>query len=215
MLKVWGRRNSINVQKVLWLVAELGVAHEHIDAGGPAGGLNTPEFRALNPNGWVPVIEDNGFAVWESHTILRYLAATYGEDQFWSEAPAWRSLAERWMDWCQTALQPDFIGGVFWGHYRTPPAQRNGPAIAARLERCAGHFRFLDRWLERRDFILGEEFSLADIPAGTMLYRYFTLDIERPSVPHVEAWYERLCERPAYRDHVMLPYEDLRGRLDY
>src|SRR5215471_18759090 len=104
MLKVWGRRSSFNVQKVMWLVGELGLAHEHIPAGGSFGGLDDPAFRALNPHGRVPVIQDDGVAVWESHAILRYLAARYGEQQFWSADPLMRSYADRWMDWSQCSL---------------------------------------------------------------------------------------------------------------
>src|SRR5262245_62964304 len=115
MLKVWGRRSSFNVQKVMWLVGELGLPHAHIPAGGSFGGLDTPEFRAMNPHGRVPVIDDAGVVVWESHAVLRYLAARYGRPRFWSDDPAARSHADRWMDWSQTRLQPDFLMGVFWG----------------------------------------------------------------------------------------------------
>ncbi len=215
MLRVWGRRSSFNVQKVLWLVDELGLPHEHIDAGGKFGGLDAPEFLAINPHGKVPVIEDDGTVVWESHTILRYLAARHGGPRWWPNGPAERSLAERWMDWSATTLQPDFLMGVFWGFYRTPETQRNEPAIRSKIAACASHFRLLDRMLQNRDYLLGNELTLADIPAGTALYRYFELDIERPSVPNVEAWYRRLQARPPYQAHVMLPFEELRGRLAY
>jgi len=119
------------------------------------------------------------------------------------------------MDWSQTALQPDFLNGVFWGYYRTPEAQRDLPAIERSLGRCTAHFRLLDGILQARPFLAGDELSLADIPAGTALYRYFELDIPRPDLPHVAAWYDRLRRRPAYREHVMLPFGDLRGRLEY
>jgi glutathione S-transferase len=118
------------------------------------------------------------------------------------------------MDWSQTALQPDFLMGVFWGFYRTPEPQRNWPAIRDKVARCAGHFKLLDGVLAHRRFLCGDALTLADIPAGTSLYRYFELEIERPSVPNVEAWYRRLCERDAYREHVMIPFGELRGRLD-
>ena len=215
MLTIWGRRSSFNVQKVMWLVGELRIEHRHIDAGGQFGGLDTPEFRTMNPHGRVPVIDDNGTVVWESHAILRYLAARYGPSQFWSEDASERSQADRWMDWAQTALQPDFLMGVFWGFYRTPESQRNWPAIREKIARCASHFQLLDTMLAERWFLCGDALSLADIPAGTSLFRYFGLDIERPSLPHVQAWYDRLQEREAYRDHVMVPFSELRGRLDY
>ena len=215
MLTIWGRRSAFNVQKVLWLIGELGLEHRHIDAGGSAGGLNEPGFLAMNPHGRIPVIDDGGTVVWESHAILRYLAARYAPGRLWRDDPAERSTVDRWMDWSQTALQPRFLHGVFWGYYRTPPDQRDWPAIRRALDDCAAHFRVLDQGLARQDFIAGDAFSLADVPAGTCLYRYFELDIERPEVPKVEAWYARLQERPAYRTHVMLPFDELRGRAQH
>jgi glutathione S-transferase len=214
-LKIWGRRSSFNVQKVLWLVGELGLAHEHIPAGGGFGRLDEPAFLALNPHGRVPVLQDGDALVWESHTILRYLAARDSGGGFWLDDPADRSRVEGWMDWSQTSLQPDFLNGVFWGYYRTPEAQRDWPAIHRSLARCVEHFRLLDRILATRPFLMGDELSLADIPTGTSLYRYFELDIERPELRHVTAWYKRLQLRPAYREHVMVPFADLRGRLEY
>lgn len=213
MLKIWGRRSAFNVQKVLWLIAELGLDHEHISAGGEFGLIDTPEFRAINPHGRVSVIDDGGVVVWESHAILRYLAARYSQGRLWCDDAAMRSHADRWMDWSQTALQPDFLMGVFWGFFRTPEPLRNWPAIQEKVARCAQHFRLLDKVLAGTQFLAADEFTLADIPAGTSLYRYFELEIERPHVPHVEQWYRRLQERSAYREHVMLPFDELRGRL--
>jgi glutathione S-transferase len=215
MLKIWGRNSSLNVQKVLWLIAELQLAHVSIPAGGCFGGLQEPDFLALNPHGRVPVIDDEACVVWESHAILRYLAARYGGASWWPACASSRSRGDRWMDWAQTALQPDFLTGVFWAWYRTPESQRNGPAIQASLARCTAHFQLLDRILAGQDYLAGQTLSLADIPAGTMLYRYFELDIERPVVRHVEAWYQRLQERPAYREQVMVPFAELYGRLDF
>ncbi len=215
MLKVWGRRSSFNVQKVLWLVGELGLAHEHIPAGGGFGLLDEPAFRALNPHGRVPVLEDGDLAVWESHAILRYLAARYGHGAFWADDPAARSRIDGWMDWAQTALQPAFLNGVFWRYYRTPAAQRDWPAIRRSLDRCAELLGLLDRRLADRAFVMGDALSLADIPVGTALYRYFGLEIERPSLPNVETWYRRLQQRLPYREHVMVPFGELRGRLDF
>jgi len=215
MLKVWGRRDSFNLQKVMWLVGELGLEHEHIMAGGSYGGLDDPAFRAMNPHGRVPVIDDDGVVVWESHAILRYLAAKYGAPAFWAGDPAERSQADRWIDWSATTLQPDFLNGVFWGFYRTPEAARDTAAVAAKVAACARHMQQLDRALADRPFLGGDRLGLADIPAGTNLFRYYGVDVERPSVPNVEAWYRRLQERPAYREHVMLPFDHLYGRLAY
>jgi glutathione S-transferase len=199
----------------MWLVGELGLEHEHVDAGGSFGGLDTPDFLEMNPHGRVPVIRDGEVTVWESHAILRYLAACHGGGKFWPDDPAARAPIDSWMDWSQTALQPDFLSGVFWGFYRTPENKRNWPAINAALARCAAHFAKLDRLLERRSFLLGDALTLSDITAGTSLYRYFELEIERPDLPQVERWYRALQQRDAFREHVMIPFGELRGRLDY
>ena len=215
MLTIYGRRNSSNVQKVLWLVGELGLPHEHVPLGGAFGGGDTPEHRARNPQGKVPAIDDGGVVVWESHAILRYLAAQYGAGRFWPASAAERARYEPWMDWSQCTFQPNFLGGVFWGYFRTPEPQRDWSAIRAALARCAADLQLLEAVLARRPFLGGTELSLGDIPAATLLFRYFTLEIERPPLPHVEAYYHRLTERPAYREHVMVPYDDMRGRLAF
>jgi glutathione S-transferase len=215
MLKVWGRRSSFNVQKVMWLIGELGLEHAHFDAGGTFGGLDAPEFLAMNPHGRVPVIRDGDAIVWESHAILRYLAVRHSDGKFWSGDPAARARVDGWMDWSQTSLQPDFLNGVFWGFFRTPEQRRNWPAINASLGRCERHFGKLDRLLEGREFLLGDTLSLADITAGTSLYRYFELEIDRPPLPQLQRWYRTLQARPAFAENVMIPFEELRGRLDY
>ncbi len=214
MLRIWGRRSAFNVQKVMWLVGELGLDHRHIPAGGQLGGLDAPSFLAMNPHGLIPVIDDGGTVVWESHAILRYLAARHGAERFWSEDPGERSLWDRWLE-AGRDLQQDFLTGVFWGFYRTPEAQRDWPAIRRSLARSAERFGVLDRQLQGRRFILGDRLSLADIPAGAMLYRYFELEIERPRLLNVEAWYARLQARAAYREHVMIPFGELYGRLAF
>ena len=148
MLTIWGRRSSFNLQKVTWLVGELELPHRHIPAGGDYGLNDTPEFLAMNPHGRVPVIDDNGTIVWESQTILRYLAAKYGRERFWSDDPGERSLAERWMDWSQATLQADFLISVFWGFYRTPRSaaeharsQRQGSGLRSAFPITRPHTR--------------------------------------------------------------------------
>jgi len=212
MLTVWGRRNSQNVQKVLWLIGELSLSYEHIPAGGRFGRLDEPAFRALNPHGLVPVLQDDDVTVWESHAILRYLAARYGEGRFWVADPVARSRIDEWMDWTQTALQPDFLKGLFWGYYRTPDELRDWPAIRKSVAQCETHFRLLDGVLASHPFLAGDSLSLADITAGAGLYRYFGLGLETPKLPNVEAWYRRLQERAPYREHVMIPFDDLRAQ---
>jgi len=214
MLKVWGRRNSFNVQKVMWLVGELGLKHEHINAGGSFGGLDTAEFRRMNPHGRIPVIDDDGIIVWESHSIVRYLSAKHGRGSFWLDDPAGRSLADRWMDWSLATLQRDFMD-LFWSYYRTPEPQRDKVKIRGLVTLCGEHFRLLDRQLANTRYLAGDSMTMADIPAGTSLYRYFKLEIQRPEVPNVLAWYKRLQDRAPYQRHVMIPFDDLRGRLEY
>ena len=215
MLKVWGRKNSINVQKVMWAVGELGIAYERTDAGGPFGGLNDPDFVTMNPMRRVPVIDDGGTIIWESHAIVRYLCALYGNGRLWPDNIARRGASDIWMEWTQANLQPAFTNGVFWGFYRTPETQRDWSAIRQSVQRTADLLRILDRHLADKSFVGGDGLTMGDIPPGVQLYRYFNLEIERPSLPHVEAWYQRLCSRPAYREHVMVPFDELRGRLDY
>jgi glutathione S-transferase len=215
MLTVWGRRSAFNVQKVLWLADEIGLEYRQVEAGGAAGGLDDPQFLKMNPHGRVPVIDDAGTVVWESHAILRYLAARYGAGSFWSDDPATRSLADRWMDWAQTSLQPDFLVGVFWAFYRTPEADRDMEKVSAKIASCARHMSLLDTVLAESGFVAGDAMTLADIAVGTHLYRYFNIDIERPNVPRLAAYYDRLAGRPAYRKNVMLPFGDLYGRTDY
>lgn len=215
MLKIWGRRNSINVQKVMWAVAEMRLPHEHIPAGGLFGLLDSDEFGMMNPNRRVPVIDDGGTIVWESHAILRYLAARYGDGSMWPTDPSARALSDLWTDWTLADLQPAFIGGVFWNFYRTPESQRNWPLIRQGIARSAILLQLFDRHLEGRAFVAGDDLTFGDIPPGAQLYRYFELDINRPSLPNVEAWYERLKARAGYRKHVMVAFDDLAGKLSF
>lgn len=215
MPTIWGRRSSFNVQKVLWLAGELGLDYEHVPAGGAFGLLDTPAFLRMNPHGKVPVLRDGAATVWESHAILRYLAARDGDGAFWPADPAQRARADGWMDWAQTALQPAFLGGVFWGYYRTPEALRDDAAIARSVAATHACLRLLDDALAAQPYLGGGALGLADIPAGTALYRYFELDIPHPPLPNLSAWYERLQARPAYREHVMVPFAELKGRLEF
>ena len=214
MLKVWGRRSAFNVQKAMWLIGELGLPYQHIDVGGSFGGLADPAFLAVNPHGRIPVIDHDGLVVWESHAIVRYLAARYAPGTLWPQDAAARSFADRWMDWSATTLQRDFMD-LFWSYYRTPETARDMPRVRVLIASCERHYTLLDRHLAQQPFLAGEHFTMADVPAGTTLYRYFEIEIERPVVPHVEAWYRRLAARPAYREHVMVPFGELRGRLAY
>lgn len=214
MLRVWGRRSSSNVQKVMWFVGELGIPHEHIPAGGPYGLVRDEKFKAMNPNGLVPVIQDDDMVLWESNAIVRYLAARYGRPQFWPDDPGERALADQWMDWAATTFQPSIVG-LFWSYWRTPEKDRNLEAIRGFEGRTARELRLIDAVLGRHRYLVANGFTLADIPSGVHLYRYYTMGISIPKLPHVESWYARLQERPAYREHVMVSYEELRGRLTF
>lgn len=214
MMQLWGRLSSCNVQKAMWAVGEVGRPCERIDAGGRFGGLDTPEFRALNPLGKVPVLRDRDTVVRESNSIVRYLAARYGEGLLWDPDPARRAEADIWMDWTQASLYVDWIE-FFWGFVRTPPERHDPDFLRRRLKGMTAGYAVLDRHLADRPYLAGDHFSMADIPAGMTLYRYFEMAIERPHLPHLAAWYARLCERPAYREWVMVPFDDLVGRLGY
>ena len=211
---LWGRSSAFNVQKVQWLLAELGLEFEHRAVGGAYGGLDTPEFRALNPHGRIPVIQDGDVVIWESHAILRYLAARYSRGALWSDDPALRSEFERWMDWSQSSLQPAFMR-LFWGYYRTPESRRDPRQVEGARRDCDACFQALDARLAQHDFLAGASFSLADVPAGATLFRYLHMGLEVPRHPHVDAWFARLASREPYRTRVMVPFEDLRGRLEF
>lgn len=214
MLKVWGRRSAYNVQKVLWTIGELGLPYEHIDAGGSRGQLDTPEFLALNPHGRIPVLMDGKTSIWESNSIVRYLGAAYGAGSLWPEAPAPRSLADRWMDWELASLQPDYLS-LFWGFFRTPVEQHDKHAIQHSLARCEKHFRKLDAHLDQQPYLAGTVLTMADIACASSLYRYFEMGAPVQWLPNVRAWYDRLSKRPAYREHIMVPFDELKGRLTF
>ena len=204
MLKIWGRTNSLNVQKAMWAIAELGLPHERTDVGGAFGGLDTPEYKAKNPNSRIPTIDDNGVIVWESNTVVRYLAARYGAGRLWPIDPAHRSEADRWMDWQQTTISPDMFP-VFWGLVRTPPEKRDLGAIKAAAERLAASWSLLDKHLSDRAYVAGSDFTMGDIPVGVAYWRYTKLDVPKPRLAHCNAWHQRLQERPPFRQHVAMP----------
>ena len=204
MLRIWGRTSSINVQKVMWAVAELGLAHERIDAGGPFGGLDGPDYAAMNPNRLIPVLQDGATVVWESNTIVRYLAARYGAGGLWPEDASRRSEADRWMDWQLTTLQPA-IAPIFLGLIRTPPEKRDMALITASAERLGQAMTILDGHLATRPYVAGDALTMGDIPVGCVCWRYANLDVARPDLPNIAAYRERLEQRAGYRAHVMLP----------
>ena len=204
MLRIWGRSNSINVQKVLWCCEELDIRYQRVDLGGPFGGNTEPEYLQLNPNGLVPTISDGDFVLWESNVIVRYLAAKHGMGTLCAEDLAERADADRWMDWQMGTLWANFRP-AFIGLIRTPPENRDHASIAAAIRKTAESWAMLDAHLVGRDYVTGPAFTMADIPLGVTAYRWFSLEIERPPMPNLEAWYEQLCARSPYKANVMFP----------
>jgi glutathione S-transferase len=204
MLKIRGRPNSINVQKVMWTVGELGLEHERLDVGREFGGLDTEEYGRLNPNRKIPVVEDGEIVVWESHACVRYIAARYDAGGLYASDPGERSLADRWMDWKATTVLPH-LHVCFWGLTRTAEADRDMAAIERAAKDLGEVWKLLDDHLDGKSFVVGDRLTMGDIPLGAAFYRYVSLPIERPSLPHVERWYDRLKARPAFVDHVMIP----------
>ena len=206
MLKIWGRGNSVNVPKVLWACEDLGIPYERIDAGMQYGVVNTPEYKAkLNPNALVPAIDDDGFVLWESNAIVRYLCAKHGMGTLCPPELQRRADMERWMDWQQTVLWTRGLRDVFWTLVRTPPEQRDMNALGAALARTADHVRILESALAGGDYLAGDTFCMADIPVGCAIHRWFGVAVERPPMPRLEAYYARLSARPAYRKIVLHP----------
>ncbi len=202
MLKVWGRGNSVNVKKALWCLDELGLEYERTDAGLQHGVVNTPEYRRMNPNGLVPTLEENGFVLWESHSIVRYLAAKHGKGVLWPMEERTRAVANQWMDWAFT-----FQGSVrdsFWNLIRTPPEKRDAAAIERSRVKSGEMAAILDAALADQMYVAGA-YSMGDIPIGCEVQRWMRLPMERPRLPNLEAWFERLCARPAFKKHVDIP----------
>lgn len=204
MLKIWGRSTSSNVQKVMWAIGELRLQYERIDVGREYGGLSTAEYFALNPNRRIPTLQDGDVVLWESNVIVRYLSAKFGAGQLWPADHAARGVADQWMDWQQTTLLPD-MRTVFWGLVRTPAEKRDHREIDAAVEALKEIWSRLDGHLSSRRFVAGPSFTMGDIPVGTMCYRYHALGVERAILGNLEAWYERLKSRDAFREHVMIP----------
>jgi glutathione S-transferase len=204
MLKLWGRVNSINVQKVLWALDELRLPYERIDAGMAFGVVNEPFYKKMNPNSRVPTIDDDGFILWESNAIVRYLAAKHGAGTLWPNDLRQRADADRWMDWASNHVGPA-ITPVFWGLVRTPPEKRNMAQIEAEAEKTAQQFQVLEQALDGRDYVAGSAFTMGDIVVGVNVYRWYALDVKRPRLPRVEAYHTRLQQRPAFKTHIQKP----------
>jgi glutathione S-transferase len=205
-LQIWGRANSVNVQKVLWCCRELGVAYERIDAGMQYGRNGDADYLAMNPNGRVPTLLDGDFALWESNAIMRYIALTHGRDStLYPADPRIRAGMERWLDWTLSTLQP-VERPLFWGLVRTPPAERDMTAMQQAADTAAVQWRIIDRQLEGRDYLEGQHLSLADIAVGAYARRWLGVEgVSKPKLPHLQRWFERISARPGFQEFVAPP----------
>ena len=203
-MHIWGRLSSINVRKVVWAAQEVGVKFERTDAGKAFGIVNTPAYLALNPNALVPTLQDDALVLWESNAIVRYLGARYAPDSLYPLDLAQRFDAERWMDWQQTTLNRAG-GAAFIQWIRTLPAQRDPAAIARSVQDMAPLLEMLNIHLSQRAYIAGDCFTMADIPIGCEIHRWFGLPQERLPLPHLERWYANILARPATLGVLDLP----------
>ncbi len=204
MLKIWGRLTSVNVQKVVWCADELGLAYERVEAGGKYGIVNTPEYLAMNPNGLIPVIEHDGFVLWESNAIVRYLAGQYGVGTLWPTEAPMRADADRWMDWQAVSFNPA-IGPGFWQLIRTAPELRDPDVIETARASGEKKLAMLDAHLATQEFVAGSGFTMGDIPLGCSVNRWYKLPQARETHANVERWYAQLCKRAGAIQVVELP----------
>jgi glutathione S-transferase len=202
MLKVWGRKNSANVQKAMWAIGELGLAYERIDIAGAFGHNREAPYLALNPNGLVPTLEDGNLVLWESNSIVRYLARKHGQGTLEPADPGERAVASQWMDWQLTVLGPA-IHTTFWGLVRTPPEKRDMAAIEASIAKTTAAIQILDAQLAKTAYVAGDTFSMGDIPVGVFGYRFHSLVKVRPPLPNFERWFAAISKRPAFYDHIL------------
>ncbi|SPB15506.1 glutathione S-transferase [Caballeronia novacaledonica] len=203
MLTIWGRANSVNVQKALWCCDELGLAYDRIDAGLQFGRNNEPGYLEMNPMGRVPTLVDGDFVLWESNSIIRYLAMQYGANStLYPAEPKVRASADRWLDWALSTLQPA-ERPVFWGYIRTSPADRDVKPLAAAASEVEKLWRVIDAHLKGRDYLEGNTFTLADLVIAAYARRWFGIaELVRPALPELERWYASITQRPGFQRYV-------------
>ena len=206
MLKIWGRANSVNVQKVLWCLAELDLAYQRIDAGMAFGRNHEPDYLAMNPNARVPTLVDGDFVLWESNSVMRYLALAYRPDSaIYPKAPKQRAGVDRWLDWTLSTLQP-VDRPVFWALVRTPPSERDMTAIQKDADAEGVVWQVADRYLATNRFIEGDDFTLADIALGAYARRWFGVEgVTKPKLPNLERWFAQFSARPGFVKFVAPP----------
>ena len=203
MLRIWGRISSVNVQKVVWCADEIGLEYERIDVGGSFGKTKTPEYLAMNPNSLVPTIEEDGFVLYESNAIVRYLASRYSAGKLWPHDPRRRADVDRWMEWQSTSFTPA-MRDAFWQLIRTPQPQRDTAAVErsrAETERLAG---ILDGHLARNRYLTDNGFTAADIATGCAAHRWLSLPVQREARPNLQRWYDEIRSRPGARQVTSL-----------
>jgi glutathione S-transferase len=204
MIKIWGWIGSSNVQKVLWCCGELELEYDLEDHGWPYAGYKEAPYLALNPNGLVPTIQDGDFLLWESNSVLRYLAEKYADGKLTPSTPEMRASSNRWMDWQLTTMGP-LMTPVYRALIRTAPENREPELIQTSSAAAEKGWHILDRYLSRSDYVGGESCSIGDIPLGILAHRWFNLPMEQRGLNAVRAWYNRLCQRPAYQKHIENP----------
>ena len=205
MLEVWGRKNANQVIQVLWTLSELGINYKRYSIGTETGDLETEEYKSLNPNSKIPTIRDNGFVLWESHAVIRYLAKQYGLGSLYPDDPQKAALSDQWVTWSTDSFMGTFFP-VFWQLVRTEETDRDYEKIAEMAKKSSEILEVLNAHLINNHFVAGDEFTFGDIPLGVLIHKYFVLDIERPSLTGIEAWYKKLSERPAFQEHAMQPF---------
>jgi len=203
MLKIWGRTTSSNVQKVMWAIDEMKLPHERIDIGGPFGKNREAPYLAMNPNGLVPTLEEeDGWLLWESNSVVRYLAAKHKAAVLEPQDLRIRANAQKWMDWQLSVLGPA-IHGLFWGLVRTPPEKRDHAEITDSKARTIKALTMLEAQLANTQYVASDNFSYGDIPVAIQTRRFLELAPDRPAMPNLDRWFGALSSRQAFKDHVL------------
>ncbi|MBR1232959.1 glutathione S-transferase [Bradyrhizobium sp. AUGA SZCCT0182] len=205
-LTIWGRANSVNVQKVLWCLRELELAYDRIDAGMQFGKNNEAPYLAMNPNGRVPTLIDGDFVLWESNSVMRYLCLAYGQNSsIYPQSPQARAAVDRWLDWTLSTLQP-VDRPVFWALVRTAPEKRDMVQVQKDADAEAVQWRIVDAQVATRRYIEGDQFTIADIALGAFARRWFGVEgITKPKLSNLERWFAQISERAGFVKFIAPP----------